>query len=357
MNLGDEARKAYHTLLESRGRVNILIAGRVGVGKSTLVNAVFQGNLTATGQGRPVTPNTREICKEGVPVCIFDTRGMEMADFQKTLQALETLVHTRRAELDPHRHIHVAWICIAEDLRRVESAEISLVDMLAKYMPVMAVITKARADQGFKQVVQDLLPAARNVTRVRALEETFDDGHVLPAMGLQELVTATMEVVPEGHRNAFAAAQKVSIDLKKSQAHKAVASAVLLAGAAAASPIPLSDAALLVPIQVGMLAGITLIFGVPIEAGFLSALVASAVGSAGTTVAGRIIVAGLLKLIPGAGTLTGPLISAGAAVTLTTTLGEAYIAVLAMLFESRGGEPPSPEAIVTAFQKELRQSR
>jgi predicted GTPase len=238
MNLGDEARKAYHTLLESRGRVNILIAGRVGVGKSTLVNAVFQGNLTATGQGRPVTPNTREICKEGVPVCIFDTRGMEMADFQKTLQALETLVHTRRAELDPHRHIHVAWICIAEDLRQVESAEISLVDMLAKYMPVMAVITKARADQGFKQVVQDLLPAARNVTRVRALEETFDDGHVLPAMGLQELVTATMEVVPEGHRNAFAAAQKVSIDLKKSQAHKAVASAVLLAGAAAASPIP-----------------------------------------------------------------------------------------------------------------------
>jgi uncharacterized protein (DUF697 family) len=100
-----------------------------------------------------------------------------------------------------------------------------------------------------------------------------------------------------------------------------VVSAVTLAVAAAATPIPLSDAALLVPIQVGMLAGITLIFGVTIEAGFLSALVASAVGSAGATVAGRIIVAGLLKLIPGAETLAGPLISAGSAAALTTALG------------------------------------
>jgi uncharacterized protein (DUF697 family) len=74
-----------------------------------------------------------------------------------------------------------------------------------------------------------------------------------------------------------------------------VSAAVALATAAAASPIPFSDAALLVPIQVGMLTSITLIFGVPIEAGFLSTLVASAVGGGGAMMAGRVIVAGLLK--------------------------------------------------------------
>ena len=42
------------------GRFNILIAGRTGVGKSTLINEVFQGKLAATGQGRPVTRETRE---------------------------------------------------------------------------------------------------------------------------------------------------------------------------------------------------------------------------------------------------------------------------------------------------------
>ena len=44
--------------------------------KSTLINAVFQSNLTETGQGRPVTKGTREINKQGVPLTIFDTRGL-----------------------------------------------------------------------------------------------------------------------------------------------------------------------------------------------------------------------------------------------------------------------------------------
>ena len=42
-------------------------------------------------------------------------------------------------------------------------------------MPVLGVITKARADQGFRAEVQRLLPEAKNVVRVRALSERFDD--------------------------------------------------------------------------------------------------------------------------------------------------------------------------------------
>jgi predicted GTPase len=49
---------AIKEALKERGNVNILIAGATGVGKSTLINAIFQGNMAETGQGRPVTPNT-----------------------------------------------------------------------------------------------------------------------------------------------------------------------------------------------------------------------------------------------------------------------------------------------------------
>ena len=64
----------------------------VSPGKSTLINAVFQGDLAKTGHGEPVTKNTREIIKEGVPLHNFDTHGLEMAQFGQTIEELERLI-------------------------------------------------------------------------------------------------------------------------------------------------------------------------------------------------------------------------------------------------------------------------
>src|SRR5262245_44538042 len=121
-NLAELAKNALDEALRERGHVNVLIAGRTGVGKSTLVNAVFQGNFATTGQGRPVTTHTREIVKEGVPLSIFDTRGLEMADYAASLRTLRSFVEERQGARDPNQHIHVCWVCVEEDLRRVEQA-------------------------------------------------------------------------------------------------------------------------------------------------------------------------------------------------------------------------------------------
>src|SRR5947199_5358814 len=95
-NLAELAKKALDEALRERGHVNVLIAGRTGVGKSTLVNAVFQGDFTTTGQGRPVTMQTREITKESVPLSIFDTRGLEMAQYAAALKGLTSFVEERQ---------------------------------------------------------------------------------------------------------------------------------------------------------------------------------------------------------------------------------------------------------------------
>jgi hypothetical protein len=215
IDLAALAQKALHEALGERGHVNVLIAGRTGVGKSTLINAVFQGHMADTGQGRPVTQHTREITKGDIPLSIFDTRGLELADFDRTLQALRGLVLQRAQEPDTLKHIHVGWVCILEDLRRIEPAEENLTKMLAEHMPVVVVITQIRSDEGFRAKVQSLLPMARNVMRVRAFPEQLDGGHVIPQAGLRELIDLTFDLVPEGQRRALAAAQKVDIALKK----------------------------------------------------------------------------------------------------------------------------------------------
>ena len=357
-NIVSMIKRSIHDATHEIGTVNVLIAGRTGVGKSTLINEVFQGRLAATGQGEPVTTETRRYTKKGIPLAIYDTRGLELKEYRQIIEELVEFVESKAKDEDFMQHIHVAWVSVSEDGRRVEEAEKELHRRLAASMPVLGVITKARFDRGFRAEVQRLLPEAKNVVRVRALSEHFDDSDVvLPPMGLKELVEATAEVIPDAVQRAFAAAQKASIELKKRKAHKVVVASVAAAAGAGAVPIPFADALILVPIQIGMLAGISATFGIEVSRAFLSTLVAAIAGATGATFLGRAVVSNLLKFVPGVGSVAGGAIAAGAAGTLTAALGELYIAVLAKLFTASEGEAPSPEAIAQEFKDRLAKRR
>ncbi|MFV0532587.1 MAG: YcjF family protein, partial [Cumulibacter sp.] len=290
-----------------------------------------------------VTKNTREITKESLPLTIFDTRGLEMKDFSNTIDELEKIISGRCTNTDSNKHIHVAWLCIQEDGRRVEEAEINLHNMLAKHVPLISVITTARSDGGFKKEVLELLPESRNIIRIRSIEEELDEGFTLPPMGLKELIEITSEVIPEGKRRALAASQKANLKYKKDRAHKVVASAATAALAAGANPIPMTDLAILPPIQIGMIAGITSVFGIELSKGTLSALISSAIGVTGASFAKRAIITNLLKLFPGVGTVAGAAISGATASALTVALGEAYITVLVNFFEENPEDTPDSE--------------
>ena len=128
------------------------------------------------------------------------------------------------------------------------------------------------------------------------------------------------------------------------------------------APIPFSDAAVLVPTQVAMIASITTIFGLEVNKSFLTGFVSSTIGTAGATVLGKTIVSNIIKLIPGVGTGIGGLISGTTAGLLTTALGEAYIIVMEMIYK---GEMASDDlyskegkaTITRIFKEELKKER
>jgi uncharacterized protein (DUF697 family) len=145
----------------------------------------------------------------------------------------------------------------------------------------------------------------------------------------------------------------VDIDLKKRHARMIVAGAAASAASIGAAPIPFADAALIVPIQIGMVAGISATFGLSLPESFLSSMIASTLTGTGATMTGRAIVTGLFKLVPGVGTLIGSAISATTAAAVTTAFGEAYIRSLEALFKRRQGEPPTAEEILSTVKAQF----
>ena len=127
---------------------------------------------------------------------------------------------------------------------------------LSQHVPVIGVITTAVADGGFAKTVEDLLPEARNVVRVNSLPQVMDGGLTIAPHGLNNLVEITMEVIPEGQKNAFAAAQRIVLSAKVSRARMVVAAAATTA--AGSRPCrSVSDALAIVPIQITMLASVS----------------------------------------------------------------------------------------------------
>ena len=121
--------------------VNILLVGKSGVGKSTLVNSVFRERIADTGVGKPVTKHLQKISREDVPITIYDTRGLELnPKIQKQVQdEIYNLIDDNRGTKDA---VHVAYYCIQATSSRIEESEIDMIAAISKKIPVILVLTQ-----------------------------------------------------------------------------------------------------------------------------------------------------------------------------------------------------------------------
>lgn len=334
---------SYQNYVSDIGKCNILVIGKTGVGKSTLINTVFREPLAQTGEGYPVTDDIRQYRKNDFPITVYDTPGLELNGVQvvKVKKDISDLIDSHLENIT--EQIHIIWYCINDNSDRLETEERDWLELLSsRNIPVILVVTKTRSKRSkFVAWLETQNLPVRQIIPILAESEEIDENIVIKEHGLDDLVLVTVDLLPEAVQNAFANGTK-NIELKARKAFKEVTKYVSGAGLIGASPIPWSDAPILATSQITMLIHITVIFGLDFDKAFISNMVFSLAGVGGTTMIGRAFVSGLLKMIPGVGTVAGGIVSAGTASTLTLAVGLAYIEALKKYMKAKlkGEEMP-----------------
>jgi uncharacterized protein (DUF697 family) len=242
----------------------------------------------------------------------------------------------------------------------VQDFDVEIVGALAAEVPVILVLTQCideeRAGALESAIVAENLPIEDSPIRTLARQRRVA-AHTIPPRGLEELVERTNDILPEAVRRAFTNAQGVVIRLKANQARAVIGASTVTAAGIGAVPIPIPDAAVLMPVQLGMLASINAIFGMNMSSDRAVNLIRGLVGQGGVAVVGKQIAANLLKVIPGVS-----VINASVAAALTAALGEAYIQLCTEMLRRQAAGRPMPEAdmlpfLLDAYQKAFKKPR
>ena len=347
---GIEADKAAQEVIDAIAEkiknlkmLNIIVAGKTGAGKSTLINAVFKEKFADTGMGKPVTTHMRKISKKDIPLSIYDTRGFELGKKvqDEVKQEVMDTINKGLATKDINKTIHCIWYCINTASNRIEPEEIEWLRELSTenqitQVPIIVVLTQSFSKKNAQEMRHILLDENLDIIQVvpvLAEDYVIEDLGIAKAYGLDILIKVMGEALPDELQDTLQNVQIASLEEKKRSAHAVVATATLAATGTGAAPIPFADFPILMGTQASMIAAITVIFGFEVKKSIITALLSASLGSGGMTLLGKTVVSNLLKLIPGAGTAAGGAISAATAGVLTAALGEAYIGVMSLVFE------------------------
>ncbi|KLP14040.1 uncharacterized protein LW94_2605 [Fusarium fujikuroi] len=156
----------------------ILVCGKTGVGKSTLINKVFGVEMTDESLSYDQGVHDVNVAFESPKhpgLLIHDSRGWQ-AGSDTELDLIAKFLRHRAFQEDPAEALHVIWFCVDADVARIEEADKRTFATIAQYshqVPVFVVGTKKDKLTGYRkmQYLEELMEKTDDYREAKRLAE------------------------------------------------------------------------------------------------------------------------------------------------------------------------------------------
>ena len=113
---------------------NVMLIGRTGAGKSSLINYLLGKHVCETGFGKPVTEDFKKYeysDERGFKFFIFDSKGLEVEDFFYSKDRIINFAKEKCNSDDLSKWLHTIFYCINIKRNRLEDDEINFIKSLS----------------------------------------------------------------------------------------------------------------------------------------------------------------------------------------------------------------------------------
>lgn len=343
--------KQLEDLKKEVKRTNILVLGKTGVGKSSLINTLFGEDIAKVSHTKPETRGFHKYVSPNIPINIIDSEGYELETSDSFCESIDTFIDSNFIKVQ--EQVHVAWYCISISGARVLPYDLDCINhILSKNIPVAVIFTQADNDtpegdtaKALSKIITDKFGSKVPTFQISNVKKLNDEE--LDATKIIEW--SSDNISDENVRAAFVMSQKASLKVKFKSAQKIILAASTAAAAIGASPIPGSDAPLLIATQTAMTAKIFNIYGLNVGT---TSIMKNLLSTTFISLLGKSAVGNLLKFIPGFGTAIGAAINATVASTFTASIGYAMCKFAELIIVKQLEGTISNETLVSILSKE-----